>query len=107
MQRYLADPIAELLDLFEVGIDGLAVMQAQRRDCPVQNVWLDVCRVFPINSIGQADLPSFEVLPQHLGAVWRTKRFRLKPIRPFHHVPVAGCGLPTGSQLAISLPMVY
>ena len=51
MQRYLAYGIAKLLDIFEIGYDGVAVTQVQRNDCTDQDVRLGPRRVLPINPI--------------------------------------------------------
>jgi hypothetical protein len=67
MQRSLTNHVAEQLNILEVGYDDLAVSLDQCCDCGEQNVWLILRRVFPINSIGETDLPSIEILPQHLG----------------------------------------
>jgi hypothetical protein len=51
MQCYLADCIAELLDILKVRDDGVAVVLGQPRDCSEQNVRLSLCRVLAINPI--------------------------------------------------------
>jgi hypothetical protein len=63
MQRSLTNDVAEQLNILKVGYDDLAVELHQRCDRAEQNVWLNVRRVFPINSIGETDLPSIEILP--------------------------------------------